>query len=249
MEMRITCTQDGVTSYPLHKHDNYEIMFYLQGEGHMRTTSKDYAFSPGSIIIVPPGITHGSTSVNGFKNISVSGRFENLLCFTETVVLSDNAEGEGRMLAAMIYNNRHKGNEYLSKLCSAYVHFILQNISIDGNINMSVNKIVSEITDRFYDSDINLKQILLKSGYAEDYIRAHFKKVTGKTPNEFLTDVRMKRAVFLIEIYAGTLTLEQIAYRCGYSDYVYFSKKFKKTVGESPQKYKNKFRSEVAAAK
>lgn len=231
---------DGVKTYPLHKHNNYEIMYYLQGDGHLRTQKKDFCFSPGNIIIVPPETEHGSTSEHGFKNISVSGDFENLLHFEEVVTLSDNMQNEGRSLVTMIYNNRHKNNEFISKLCSVYIHFILQYIDVSDNIGKSVNKIMCEITNNFYDSNINLRQLLQKSGYAEDYIRAHFKKITGKTPNSYLTDLRIRHAVFLIDIYANMLSLQQISEQCGYTDYIYFSKKFKSIKGISPRDYKNK---------
>ncbi len=239
MNLQINCTQDGIKTYPMHKHNNYEIMLYLQGTGELRTQNTDYPFSPGSIIIVPPGMEHGSTSKNGFKNISISGKFEYLLRFEYPVTLFDNKQNEGKILATMIYNNRHKNNDYVSKLCTAYIHFISQYISAPDNISVSVNKIISEIENNFYDCDINLRHLLQKSGYAEDYIRSQFKKVTGKTPNGFLTDIRIKHAAFLIEIYANTLPLQQIAEQCGYADYVYFSKTFKSILGVSPKEYKN----------
>ena len=239
MNLQINCTQDGIKTYPMHKHNNYEIMLYLQGTGYLRTQNARYPFSPGSIIIVPPGLEHGSTSKNGFKNISVGGEFENLLLFKDTVTLFDNKQKEGEMLATMIYNNRHKNNNYVSKLCTAYIHFILQYISAANNISVSVNKIIYEIENNFYDYNINLRHLLQKSGYSEDYIRSHFKKVTGKTPNGFLADIRIKHAAFLIEIYANTLSLQQIAEQCGYLDYVYFSKTFKSILGVSPKEYKN----------
>lgn len=240
MDLQINCTQDGIKTYPLHKHEHYEIMFYLQGTGKLCTHKTDYYFSPGSIIIVPPETEHGSTSERGFKNISISGKFENLLHFEEVVTLHDNVQNEGRSLATMIYNNRHKNNDYIHKLCSAYIHFILQYINISDNIGKSVNKIMYEITNNFYDSNINLQQLLQKSGYTEDYIRAHFKKITGKAPNSYLTEVRIQHAVFLIDIYANVLSLQQISERCGYVDYAYFSKKFKSIKGISPREYKNK---------
>ena len=133
MNLQINCTQDGIKVYPMHKHNNYEIMLYLQGTGYLRTQNRDYPFSPGSIIIVPPGMEHGSTSKNGFKNISISGKFENLLRFEYPVTLFDNKQNEGKILATMIYNNRHKNNDYVSKLCAAYLHFILQYISATNN--------------------------------------------------------------------------------------------------------------------
>lgn len=240
MNLQINCTQDGVKTYPLHKHSNYEIMYYFQGTGRLRTQKKDFHFSPGNIIIVPPENEHGSTSEHGFKNISVSGSFENLFHFEEVVTLFDNAQNEGRSLATMIYNNRHKNDDYTSKLCTAYAHFILQYISFSDNIGKSVNKIMCEITNHFYDSNINLRQLLQKSGYAEDYIRDAFKKITGKAPNAYLTDVRIQHAVFLIDIYADMLSLQQISEKCGYTDYAYFSKKFKSITGISPRAYKNK---------
>ena len=240
MNLQINCTQDGIKTYPMHKHNNYEIMLYLHGTGHLRTKNADYPFSPGTIIVVPPGTEHGSTSQNGFKNISVSGGFESLLHFEDTVVVCDNKQNEGKMLVTMIYNNRHKNNGYVSMLCTSYVYFILQYISAADNISVLVNKIICEIENNFCDNDINLRHLLQKSGYAQDYIRSHFKKVTGKTPNAFLKDIRIKHAAFLIDIYANTLSLQQIAERCGYNDYVYFSKTFKSILGVSPKEYKNK---------
>ena len=238
MDLQITCTRDGVTTYPMHRHNNYEIMLYLQGTGYLRTKNINYPFSPGSIIIVPPHTEHGSTSKDGFKNISISGNFENLFHFKDVVSLSDNSQGEGRMLAEAIYNNRHKIDSYVSKLCSCYIHFILQYINTTDVINMAVSNIMDEIADNFFDCNINIREMLKKSGYAEEYIRACFKILTGKTPVSFLHDIRIRHAVFLIEVYSKTLSLQQISEQCGYTDYVHFSKKFKSITSVSPKEYK-----------
>ncbi len=238
MNYKITATQSGVKTYPLHKHNNYEVMLYIQGNGCLRTQNTDYPFSPGSIIIVPPGTEHGSTSDNEFKNISVCGEFENLFHFENVVTMIDNQQNEAKALAEIIYNNRFKNEGYISKLCSAYAYFILQNRNIESPIVASVNKITEEITGHFCDYNINLCGILQKSGYAEDYIRAQFKNITGKTPNSFLTDIRIKHAVFLIDIYKSTLSLQQISEMCGYVDYVYFQRRFKEIKGMSPKEYR-----------
>lgn len=75
---QINLTRDDITSYPLHSHRNYEVMVYLSGKGYMKTTERNYPFEPGSVIIVPPEIRHGSVSENGFKNISIEGEFDNI---------------------------------------------------------------------------------------------------------------------------------------------------------------------------
>ncbi len=234
----ISRTAEGTKTYPLHRHNNYEIMMYLWGNGVMRTEEKDYPFSPGTIIIIPPGILHGSSSQDGFENISVSGDFGSRLQFEKPVVFRDNSQQEGKNLALQIYNNRSGNEEYLDALCSAFVLSFLQNVNIENALISAVEEIIKEITDNYRNSEIDLCSILKKSGYAEDYIRAQFKKITKCTPNEFLTELRIKEACFLIDIYGQTLSLQQIAEQCGYTDYVYFSKKFKSFVGFSPLMYK-----------
>ncbi len=238
MSFQINCTQEGVKNYPLHRHDRYEAMLYLQGTGFLHTPLGDHPFSPGSILLVPPGVEHGSRSENGFKNISICGDFDDLFHFEEIVNLSDNGGREATALVTMIYNNRLLKNDYLSKLCAAYTSFLLQNIGLEKPIDRAVHKMVSEIDRRFCDCNISLQQLLQNSGYAPDYMRAQFKQITGKTPIAFLTHLRIERAAFLIDVYANTLSLQQIAQKCGYLDYVYFYKRFRSVKGVSPQQYK-----------
>lgn len=240
MDLQINCTEEDIKKYPMHKHDYYEIMFYLQGTGYMKTEIKNYPFSKGSIIIIPPGIEHGSVSERGFKNISLGGNFEHLLCLENPVTISDNDRKEGETLIKLIYHNKFSAYEYLSKLCSAYICFLMQNINLQGRIASAVNKIVSEISDNFCDCNINIGKFLEESGYAKDYLRCEFKRITGRTPNGFLTEIRINHACFLIGIYSNNMSLSQIAERCGYTDYVYFSKKFKIIKGMSPLEYRNR---------
>jgi AraC-like DNA-binding protein len=239
MGYQINCTQEGVLQYPMHTHKNYEIMLYLEGKGYMHTDLSDLPFEPGTIVIVPPNIKHGSVSEDGFKNISVEGDFSRYWHFDSVKRFSDNESQEGRTLASMIYDNRYGSSAYLSSLCTAYVYFLTQRFKIDGTIQKCVLNIMSEISQNAFDPQIDLPAILVKSGYSEDYIRSCFKKIMNKTPNEFLTEIRVKHACFLIDVYHNELSLTEISESCGYSDYVYFSKRFKSVVGMSPKEYRN----------
>ena len=238
MSYTINCTQDGVVQYPMHTHKNYEIMMYLEGEGYMRTELGNIPFEVGTIVIVPPNIKHGSISENGFRNISIEGDFEAYFGFDTVKSFEDNETQEGKMLAEMIYENRYGNDTYLASLCTAYVCFLLQRFELDSAMQRSVKKITDEISQNAFDPQIDLALILSQSRYSEDYIRSCFKKITGKTPSEFLTDIRIKHACFLIDIYKNALSLSEIAERCGYLDYVYFSKKFKSVMGMSPREYR-----------
>ena len=238
MSYTINHTQDGVVQYTMHTHKKYEIMLYLDGEGYMRTELGNIPFETGTIVIVPPNIKHGSISENGFRNISIEGDFEAYFRFDTVKSFEDNETQEGKMLAEMIYENRYGNDTYLASLCTAYVCFLMQRFELDSAMQRSVKKITDEISQNAFNTQIDLTLILSKSGYSEDYIRSCFKKITGKTPSEFLTDIRIKNACFLIDIYKNKISLSEISERCGYLDYVYFSKKFKSVMGLSPREYR-----------
>ena len=224
--------------FPLHKHPVYEIIYYTEGQGKTCFSGKEYHIKKGDIVIIPPNFTHGTISNGGLKCIYVNGEFNQMFNPISPIFMKDNDKGEGYKLVQMLYDNRYGNKEYVSALCNAYSQFLLQNITFEDGPSLAVKKIIAQITEQFCSVDLSLNELLCSCGYAEDYIRAQFKKITGKTPNGFLTDLRIKRAMHLIEIYKNVMSLTEIASSCGYYDYVYFSRKFKSVTGKSPTEYK-----------
>ncbi|MBQ9734698.1 MAG: helix-turn-helix transcriptional regulator [Clostridia bacterium] len=241
MEYKTDLTNYREKVFPEHEHGYYEIIIYLDGVGRVYFWGKSYPIKKGDIVLIPPKTLHCSVSDGGLKSLYVVGGFRNVFNLTEPVILSDNEREEGLKLAKMIYDNRYGNKEFTRALCDAYARFVLQNLKIQDGVDLAVNKIVGEILSNFYDSELDLNALLINSGYSEDYIRAHFKRINKKTPNEFLTDVRIRHACNLIDIYKNTMSLTEVAELCGYTDYVYFSRKFKIVKGVSPQKYKKRF--------
>ena len=154
----------------------------------------------------------------------------------------DNEKHEGRLLAEMLYGNRFGNEDFISSLCETYILFLLSNLTIESDIDRAVNGIITEISGKAFRSDFEPCGALIKSGYAEDYIRNRFKAKTGKTPTQFLTDIRIKRACFLIEVYKSSYSLTEISEQCGFTDYIYFSKRFKSITGFSPAEYKKRIK-------
>lgn len=222
-----------------HSHKHYEIIIYLNGKGTIYFANNKYFVEKGTIVVIPPNHLHHSVSEDNLQNIYVAGNFEHIFNLSAPAFCKDSKNEEGSMLARLIYKNRYGNQEYLDSLCNAYGNFILQNIEIENDIGQAVRQISNTILHSFYDSSLDLHTLLLKSGYAEDYIRAQFKKINGKSPVAFLSDVRIKHAKHLIQIYRHSLSLSQIAELCGYSDYIYFSRVFKSITGTSPQQYKS----------
>lgn len=62
------------------------------------------------------------------------------------------------------------------------------------------------------------------------------KSIVGLTPVDFVREVRVKKALLLID--TGQYTFSQVAYMTGFNDPKYFTKCFKKQFGMTPSEYK-----------
>lgn len=220
-----------------HKHTGYELFIYSSGKGELHIEEQSYDAEQGMIVVMPPNIVHGSISYDNLQYLAISGTSDELLHIDTPIIFRDNERGDGFSLLRMIFANRYESQEYFNSLCLAFVHFVLKNVKITNLIEKTVNKIKRQMLSKFHDSEFNVTELLQQSGYAEDYIRSQFKKIVGKTPIAYLTELRIQHAKTLINIYQNSIPLIDISFNCGFNDYIYFSRKFKQVVGVSPNAY------------
>lgn len=222
---------------PPHKHKTHEIIICTKGTAIFHIAEEEFQIAPGVIVITPPETIHFSTDTFDYERIFITGPLDQFFSSKVPTIVLDNSEREGLFFAKTICKNRHSNSEYVTALIYAFAHFLLQNIKIDDDVLLAINNIVKKISDEFYDNCLSPSSLLRKSGYAEDYIRAQFKKVIGKTPTQFLNETRISHACYLIDVYKKSMSLYDISEKCGYVDYAYFSRKFKHITGVSPKKY------------
>ena len=232
---------ENTKTYPPHSHSHWEIIYYLEGTGYLYTPDKNYDFVPGTVLIVPPGIVHGSVATDIFKGIPVGGDFGHIFFFDSVQTISQ-ATKEAEMLMRMIYENRGFNDGYLASLCISYCYCLLKNLNHQNKLIAAVNQIATAIVDNALNIDFDLAGTLDDSGYARDYIRSCFKSHTGKTPTEFLINERMQHAISLLDIYRDSITVGELAEKCGYEDAVYFSRLFKQHTGLSPVQFRNQMK-------
>jgi len=237
MNFLIGQTEYQNKTFHMHSHDYWEIIVYHLGQGTLFFGENSMHVKSGNIVIVPPKTLHCSNTQDQLKSFYLAGKMDSTFNFTSPFIFNDDSQ-EGVELCRIIFNNRFKKSEFLNSLCTAFLQFILQNLKIEDDKGVAVNKIIDEINFNFADATLDLNYLLKKSGYAEDYIRSHFKKVTGKTPVEYLTEIRITHAKQLINLYKNAMPLGEVALLSGFNDYVYFSRRFKSFTGVSPQDYK-----------
>lgn len=100
-----------------------------------------------------------------------------------------------------------------------------------------MDKLVQIITENMDNCDFSVDNMALAVDMSRSNFFRKLKSITGQSPIDFLKQMKMKRAVQLIE--SKGYNISEIAYMTGFNDAHYFSKCFKQAYGISPTEYKN----------
>lgn len=90
--------------------------------------------------------------------------------------------------------------------------------------------------DENFDRQISRETVARHLGISPNYFSRVFREQGGATFSDYLTHVRIGKAKFLLEKY--DMPLPHVAQRCGFNDFNYFYKVFKKVVGRTPTEYR-----------
>jgi two-component system, response regulator YesN len=103
----------------------------------------------------------------------------------------------------------------------------------DSTLVRAVQQFITEN----YMYDINLAMLAERFNYNTSYFSEWFKAKAGMTLIQYVTEIRMKEAVRLLE--NTDLNLWDVAELTGFSNASYFSSKFKRMYGMSPSEYRH----------
>ncbi len=108
-----------------------------------------------------------------------------------------------------------------------------------GRGQLSVAEIQLYLIENMH-SEITLKGLADTFFVTETYLCDRFKKQTGESIMNFLRRIRMHHAQTLLM--TSRLSLREVAFQCGYSDYSYFGRQFKAEVGITPDLFRKEKR-------
>lgn len=82
----------------------------------------------------------------------------------------------------------------------------------------------------------NMERLIHKLGLSRSTINRMVKKQLGMTPKEFCINMRLRKAIYLLEYTKNSI--KEIAFSLGYCNPFYFSSDFKRVFGKSPTEYR-----------
>ena len=95
---------------------------------------------------------------------------------------------------------------------------------------------VLNFVDFHYMEPLNLEGLALKYAVNKNYLSTRFHKEVGMTVTDYINLTRVRRSLKLLS--GTTLSMPEIAERCGFSDANYYTRTFRKIHGTTPTEYR-----------
>lgn len=248
-----------------HWHEYLQIFYIVNGEGFIRCNSETFTVHIGDVVIVNSREMHYIESTHDdFRfylfRIDLPFLFSNQvdLCQTkylaplsENLILFKNLIRGNEEIVNCIkiiiqeYFNKDIGYELAVKANIYNLVVILLRNCIDKyvtprymnhkiNTGKRFNDVFVYIEDN-YNKDISTSELSDIAHISTYYFCRIFKQTTGKTPTEYINEVRLRKSIELMK--KETMNITEIAIESGFNDANYFSRLFKKKYGVSPSKY------------
>ena len=242
--------------------NNVKINVFLEGEFSLLVRGNSYHPTYGDICVIPPNDLHRGhiykpTHVHYYQvdvgcaafDCIDGGRelMENLIKNSrEKQVLIKPTEKTMPKLIRLFDKLRDAVSEKNYPLAYAYTLeiVVLINNQYDGctkTATFSLSKITRNVITHIeanFSENLTLKTLSEKFDVSPSYLSRLFKRETGASVHEYLTDYRIWQASGLLREHS----VADVCYMCGFSDSSHFISVFKKRMGATPMEYKRELR-------
>ena len=159
------------------------------------------------------------------------------IALLESVGLSreDASQILGELTDPVRYNTSvEAAREYVRSLLHVMIEY--RNQLSDKKYSGIIGKAKKYIQENYQNEEMSLQSVASNVNVSSNHFSAIFRKETGETFIDYLTEVRMEKAKDLLV--STSMKTSEVGYEVGYRDPHYFSYIFKKTQGVSPKEYR-----------
>lgn len=230
---------------PGHRVGPVERSFWLlhyvtSGQGTFWINEEKYEIRPSQVFVIPPGelVEYEADKENPWSYIWIG--FESGIDVTEIISQPVFSFPQGKSLFEAMAGSIELKNGREIYLCSKIfelMYMLFPSEEKEGRRQVYVRQAKNYIKSE-YMTGITVGDVAASLGLDRSYFSGLFREEVGKTPKEYLRDVRMQQAA--AHLLKRDYTITEIAMAVGYPDVFAFSRVFRNYFGISPREYREK---------
>ncbi len=215
------------------------ISLRLKTPGKYVCNGKSFSFLPGSICIIPEGVSYERTSYE--EDILVIHFHMLDYVMEEIEIFKPNDMEKYVLLFETALDLRQKNESGASHGISSLLYQIFAELTRDFGFssNPRNNRMIESaeyMRQNLSDPGLSVPKLSQKACVSVALYRREFHRVYGTSPKKYLDALRIQYAKTLLE--TGYFSQKEIAQRCGFSDVGYFRAAFKAKTGYNVSEYR-----------
>lgn len=217
---------------PTPKWDYYMVHYIFDGCGYVHIGGQTHKLRAGDAFFVRPGesVAYHADRDDPWHYAWIGFVGEDAARFAEQVDHIFSLPSQ--VFSPLLQMEKYKGAEDFL-LCSILYRMLAELLSKKSG-QMSYAEQAAHYMQNHFAQAISISHLAEEMRITPRYLSSLFKKEFGKTPQDFLQEVRLEHAKGLLSI---GRSVSDAAFASGYSDAFVFSRAFKKRYGVSPKYY------------
>lgn len=259
---------EWLSGFPLHWHDEMEIIYVTEGQMTVTVQNDEYHPTAGDIIFIQPQFIHSirqyedqradyynflfrdSLLSNNHRDICYEKYLSPLSSHRQSIPkFFSHANDPSPIIAAFleqlidIGQKKIDGNELLVKSALFGIMHYVSRCSQPENakeqyIRSLYNKLKESVTliQNHYNENITVEQAARLCNFSPSHFAKMFRQLTGTTFTQYLKNYRLEVAAERLS--AGTSSISDTAFACGFNNLSYFTRSFSEKYGMTPYRFK-----------
>ncbi|MBR2432559.1 MAG: helix-turn-helix transcriptional regulator [Clostridia bacterium] len=223
------------------------LVLAKEGNFTVRTESGMYEMKPDELLIIPKGVAYSLKSRETFEHIAIN--------FDADIKKRGEAPEDSRrfLIPPFILTDETVRSDICDAInessddvigeCARGVSLLrallgIARMSREGK-RTSLSSRITEYMMENIGEPIDLDAVCRQFSYSKQYVIRVFKRETGKTPIAALNELKLKKSC--AELIKEEHSIAEVAESCGFFDYNYFSRLFRRLYGMTPTEYRKRY--------
>ncbi|MBR3403946.1 MAG: helix-turn-helix transcriptional regulator [Firmicutes bacterium] len=230
--------------------DSFLLVYTYEGSGELEVDGRKHVLDKGDVFLIDCRELHQyrtlkapwKHSVLHFNGVSAAPLFHSFAEQNDVCLHLDAGAEYQRQLERLLRSltTIHPYREYqVSALLTNLLLFVLTSSDSYKRAQQNMPDQIREIAyylNRHYAREFSVDELAASFSISKYHLCRSFKKYTGFTLNEYVTQLRLERAKELLR--TTTLPANKIGNLVGFADENYFYRLFRKHTGQTPHKYR-----------